>query len=292
MRLAFDAHNHIHMGPNPPMKALVKENFEHSVSTDLVSELSGVAIMSTHPKDFPVVKSLATSIPSSCSGVHVVPCYGVHPWFLHELEERHWKPSYPDSTTPSWLNEIEQLIRDDPKAVVGEVGLDGFHFSPDSGELTTPMDKQIEVFEAQMELAAQYQRPVSIHTVQCMGQMLASLTKLKKSKKGLPPKIYFHAFGGKVGTIDQLLSCCGTKPGKTYFGFAPIINFRSPKTPEVVRKVGLERLVLETDHEDAGQVLSSMDKGISLIAEALNESRDTVIERTTQNAFDLYGISP
>lgn len=269
------------------MTALVKENGNNNFAP----ELSGVAIMSTHPKDFSTVKSLATSLSRSCPGVHVVPCYGVHPWFLHELEGRHWKPAFPNSNTPLWLHEIERLIHDDPKAVIGEVGLDGFHFNPDSGNLTTPMDKQISIFEAQMELAAQYQRPVSIHTVQCMGQMLASLTKLKKSKIGLPPKIYFHAFGGKVGTVDQLLALCGNKPGETYFGFAPIINFRSPKTAEVVRKVGLERLVLETDHEDAGMVLSSMNKGIALIAEALNESHEIVIEKTTQNALDLYGVS-
>jgi Tat protein secretion system quality control protein TatD with DNase activity len=75
-----------------------------------------------------------------------------------------------------------------------------------------------------------------------------------------------------------------------YFGFAPVVNFRSPKTADVIRKVGLERLVLETDHEDAGRVLESMEQGIDLISEALNESRETVIDRTTQNAFDLYGL--
>jgi TatD DNase family protein len=152
------------------------------------------------------------------------------------------------------------------------------------------MDSQVKAFEAQMEVAARLDRPVSIHAVQCMGQLLASLAKLKKSH-GLPPKVYFHAFSGKPATVDQLIALCGTRPGQVYFGFAAVINFRSPKTAEVIRKVGLDRLVLETDHEDAALVPDSMELGIDLISKALNEPRETVIERTTRNAFNLYGLA-
>jgi Tat protein secretion system quality control protein TatD with DNase activity len=287
MRLPFDAHNHIHMGPSPPMDAVVPLGGEQA-------SMSGMAIMSTHPQDFETVESLATtmrSVPTADPGnLQIVPCYGVHPWFLHELEEdKHWAPSIEDATVPTWLYELEARIQADPRAIVGEIGLDGFHFDAETGELTSSMEAQVEAFEAQMAIAAKLERPVSVHAVQCMGPMLTSLTKLKK-RKALPPKVYFHAFGAKVGTVDQLLALCGRKPGQIYFGFAPVVNFRSPKTADVIRKVGLERLVLETDHEDAGRVLESMEQGIYLISEALNESRETVIDCTTQNAFDLYGL--
>ena len=141
-----------------------------------------------------------------------------------------------------------------------------------------------------MEIAARLHRPVSIHVVQCFGPLMGALSKLKKSAHGLPPKVYFHAFGGKVGTIDQLLALCGKQPGQVYFGFAPVVNFRSPKTATVIRKVGLSRLVLETDHEDADLVPGSMEQGISLIADALHLSHDEVVEQTTRNAFDLYSL--
>lgn len=88
--------------------------------------------------------------------------------------------------------------------------------------------------------------------------------------------------------MDQLLALCGRET--TYFGFAPVINFRSPKTMDVVRHVGLDRLVLETDHEDASRVPESIENGIRLLAQALDESEETIVERTTENAFELYGL--
>ena len=68
-------------------------------------------------------------------------------------------------------------------------------------------------------------------------------------------------------------------------------DFRSPKTAQVMQKVGLERMVLETDHEDAAFVQPSMREGIAYIAQALGVDEATVIETTTKNALDLYGLS-
>jgi Tat protein secretion system quality control protein TatD with DNase activity len=120
--------------------------------------------------------------------------------------------------------EVEDMLVTYPHSIVGEIGLDGFHFDRATGGLKAPMAKQVEVFRLQMELAAKHQRPVSIHTVQCFGVLMETLSIIKKSTVKLPPKMYFHAFGGKQGTIDQLLALCGREPGKVYFGFAPVIS--------------------------------------------------------------------
>ena len=320
--LPFDAHNHIHMGPSEPIVAVVNK--------EVPSEplLSGVAIMSTHPKDYPTVSELQESLPKACPGLRVVPCFGVHPWWLHELTEEDWKPipivpteSIHDlpvsgigaaaaaattttttktgerTTRPAWVVRLEERIRTNPLSIVGEIGLDGFHFDPKTGDLTSSIEEQVKAFELMMGVAVRQDRPVSIHAVQSFGPLMESLSRLKKKKNkknknglGLPPKMYFHAFGGKEGTVDQLTALCGRKQGSVYFGFAPVVNFRSNKTFKVIRKVGLNRLVLETDHEDAGLVLHSMEEGIRLVAEALEESEERVVEVTTRNAFDLYGL--
>jgi Tat protein secretion system quality control protein TatD with DNase activity len=68
-------------------------------------------------------------------------------------------------------------------------------------------------------------------------------------------------------------------------------DFRSKKTTDVIRKVGLERLVLESDHEDAALVAGSIEASISFIAEALQVERDEVIQKTSENAFHLYGLA-
>lgn len=275
MRLPFDAHNHVHLGPVPPLVALQSALSGCSV-------LSGMALMSTQPRDYRRVSQLTESLPRQVPGVCIIPCYGVHPWFLHELTDRDWETS---SGVPKWVQELDEWIVASSDAMVGEIGLDAARFDPETGDLPTSMDRQLIAFEAQMEIAARRERPVSVHSVQCWGPMMSVLSRLKKSSS-LPPRIYFHAFGGKVGTVNQLLALCGRDT--TYFGFAPVINFRSPKTADVIRRIGLDRIVLETDHEDASLVEESIQSGIQYIAEALGEPEEVVVERTTANALALY----
>ena len=118
----------------------------------------------------------------------------------------------------------------------------------------------------------------------------------------LPPQIYFHAFGGKAATVKQLVQTLERKGNKgqetatstatkCFFGFAPIINFESHKTTDVIKTVGLDRLVLETDHEDAARVESSMKMGVRVIAEALSISEEELIRVTNSNARELYQIA-
>lgn len=304
MILPFDAHNHIHMGPTAPVQALLSpeqatatiQEHESPLATALpIASLSGMAIMSTHPRDFDRVMHLNKTLPEKVQGnLRVVPCFGIHPWWLHELTEEDWQVV---DNSPRWIHELEARVSSHPDAIVGEIGLDGFHFDPVTKELTSPMEKQMEAFRLQMELAARLERPVSIHTVQCFGSLFETMTKVKKDakknklQKALPPKMYFHAFGGKIGTIDQLLALCGRQPGVVYFGFAPVINFRSPKTADVIRKIGIERLVLETDHEDAAYVPESVVQCINYLASTLEIDEEEVVERTTANAFALYGLN-
>lgn len=293
MLLPFDAHNHVHMGPTPPVQALLPTDLSE---TPQKAAVSGMAIMSTHPRDFDHVMHLSRTLPNEVEGsVQVVPCFGVHPWFLHELSDL--DREFVEDGQPRWINEMECLIKANPNAIVGEIGLDGFHYDPETEELTSTMSDQVEAFRMQMELAARLERPVSIHTVQCFGPLFDTLSQIKKDAKNakrkpaLPPKIYFHAFGGKPATIDQISALCGRSPNKVYFGFAPIINFRSKKTADVIRKVGIERLVLETDHEDAARVPSSMQQCIEFLASTLDMEKEDVIEQTTKNAFELYNLN-
>jgi len=239
-----------------------------------------------------------------------VPCFGVHPWWLHELTEQDWEEQQQQRDgddddigapkrllLPRWILELEELLLSHPEAAVGETGLDAFHFDPVTRELVSPVETtQVQAFRLQLQLAVRHQRPVSVHCVQAWGPLMRVLSEeLKKSssriRQQLLPAIYFHAFGGKVGTVDQLTALCrSTTTGGCYFGFAPVVNFRSPKTADVVRKVGIDRLLLETDHEDAALVPESIQEGIRFLAEALDMEPCEVVERTTANAFAFYGI--
>jgi Tat protein secretion system quality control protein TatD with DNase activity len=219
--LPFDAHNHVHLGPTVPLRALLASN--GVINDASPAALSGMAVMSTHPRDFHKVISLSRELVVQRPSVRVVPCFGVHPWFVSELKESDWMESSKDSV-PQWIADMEVLLMAHPDSIVGEIGLDGFHFDFESGDLVAPMEKQVEVFRLQMELATTLRRPVSIHTVQCFGVLMDVLSTLKTKLRRLPPKIYFHAFGGKQGTVDQLLAICGRELGQVFFGFAPVIS--------------------------------------------------------------------
>jgi Tat protein secretion system quality control protein TatD with DNase activity len=295
--LPFDSHNHVHMGPSPPMQALLASSatLDKPGTPSIGIPLCGMAIMSTHPRDYERVLDLATTLPKEVPGTRIVPCLGVHPWFLNELTKDDWEIQSAVSLLPRWIIELEHELVNNPQAIVGEIGLDGFHFDYETKELKSPMETQIEAFRLQLELASRLERPVSIHSVRSYGPLMDTLSIVKKGttntrNSNLPPKLYFHAFGGKAATVDQLTALCGRETGKVYFGFAPVVNFKSPKTADLIRKVGLDRLVIESDHEDAALVPESIKEGVRFIAQALEQDESVVIDQTTRNAYDLYSI--
>lgn len=363
--LPFDSHNHVHLGSTSPFLALYNptavagntirllqqehddvhpsdhpktnetnnnndNNSCHTIDQLLLSPsnevaVSGMAIMSTNPRDYKPVKLLAKKLADiKPDNLHLIPCFGVHPWWLHELTEYDWeviddttnKDNGDNSPTiPRWVYELQQELIDTPNSIVGETGLDGFHYQPNTKQLTSSIEQQIKAFKHQMLVAYKLQRPVSIHVVQSFGPLLDVLQDLKKLKK-LPPVLYFHAFGGKIGTVDQILAILGMNERRkknimqqqskettasssgnphqhqyqVYFGFAPVINFRSPKTKQVIQHIGLGRIVLETDQEESILIPTSIVEGIEYLADAFDTTTSEIIHQTTQNAYDLYRI--
>ena len=130
--MLFDAHNHIHLG--------------HHISPTLFNtkNLAGLSIMSTHPRDFPVVETTCTAFAQR--GLLAVPNYGAHPWFLHEITEDDDDDTNSDYKA-SWINELKERLENDPKACVGEIGLDGLRWHVKPGNLATPISKQQRIFE-------------------------------------------------------------------------------------------------------------------------------------------------
>jgi len=409
-RIAFDAHNHIHLStPDgiPPLLSLtdtlddsstkssecVKEHLtgvidalhlqilpllpeENETSEESNTKggsitVGGLALMSTQPRDFNYVEELSKSIKLRSKSkelqLQVIPCYGVHPWFLRQANEDFETfiedcnptsildlniPSPVENeaqlprpcpselseitdvaTTTPWLSYLQSKINSDPKSQVGEIGLDGARYDPITKDLVSPMSHQIQAFEVQMHLAADLGKCVSVHAVRAWGPLMDSMRNIKSKRNSvkkerkillkafqrerrethnidgstststststssgiansyatLPPRIYFHAFGGKAAIVDQLDAIC-RDAAETFYGFAPVVNFRSPKTASIIKKIGIGRLVLETDLEDYNGVMNNLHENVKFISEALEMDENEVIHRTTQNAKRLYEI--
>lgn len=122
---------------------------------------------------------------------------------------------------------IEEHINDERIVAVGEIGLD-YHYDIDR-------DKQKEVFRRQLDIAKKYNKPVIVHSRDCMQE---TYDILKESNvKGI-----MHCYSGSVEMAKEFC-----KIG-FYLGIGGIATFKNAvKLIDVIKNIGMEYIVLETD---------------------------------------------
>ena len=122
---------------------------------------------------------------------------------------------------------IEKHINDDKIVAVGEIGLD-YHYDVDK-------EKQKNVFKRQLEIAKKYNKPVIVHSRECI-QDTYDILKVS-FVKGI-----MHCYSGSVEMAREFC-----KIG-FYLGIGGIVTFKNAvKLVDVIKDVGLEYIVLETD---------------------------------------------
>ena len=136
-------------------------------------------------------------------------------------------PESADTYKKEELDYIEKHLNDDKVVAIGEIGLD-YHYGKEN------RDKQIELFEYQLKLAKKYNKSVIIHS---RDATLDTIDILKKYKvKGV-----MHSFSGSYET-----ACIYLKMG-LLLGINGVITFKNCNLKEVVCKLSLKDIVLETD---------------------------------------------
>jgi TatD DNase family protein len=226
--------------------------------------------------DWPGVLSLAKSNRS------IVPCFGVHPWYAKACN------SY-------WLAELKHFLTAVPSGV-GETGLDR-HIQPRDEEA------QLEIFRAQLTLAAKLERPITIHCVEAWGLMMEILN----SHRPLPERMLFHSYGGSAELIKPLAAM------GAYFSFAgSALREKAIHRREAMKATPIERLMLETDSPDMippkrfclsieGQTSEGKPRNepanlagiVRGVAEVLGMTEDELAGHIRQNAQKLFeGMLP
>ena len=165
--------------------------------------------------------------------------------------------------------------------VLGEIGLDYYYEN-------APREVQREVFIRQLDVARQMHMPVSIHDRDAHGDTMAIL---KKEGKGLTGSI--HCFSGSYEMAKELL-----KMGWFLGVDGPLTFKNSAKLPEIVAKIPLERLLLETDCPYLAPVPKRGRRNepayVKYIAEKVAEIRNISLEEvakiTMQNVRELFNI--
>ncbi|XP_071375114.1 putative deoxyribonuclease TATDN2 [Centroberyx affinis] len=201
--------------------------------------------------------------------------FGCHPHFAKEYSKIHEQS-------------IMMAMRH-PKAVAfGEIGLDYSHKN------STDPSKQKEVFERQLRLAVAMQKPLVIHCRDADDDLLEIM------KKCVPwdYKIHRHCFTNSYPVIEPFL----TEFPNLCVGFTALITYpRAAEARDAVKKIPLNRIVLETDapyflpRQVGKDVCQFAHPGMGIhtlreISLLKGEDMATVFTTIRRNTTQLYGL--
>ena len=193
---------------------------------------------------------------------------GVHPW---DVRDQGWGMRDEASFR-------ERLISDSCLGV-GEIGLDRLREKDISSAAR-------EVFERQLKIAIEFHRPVVLHGAKCWGQVVSTIRRLIPHPSSLIPSFLFHGFSRSDGLIPDIVALNG------FISVGPaVLNDHAVNYRELVKKIPLDRLLLETDRtvENAADCPSVRDVAV-VVAELRGLSISELEILTDRNADRFFPI--
>jgi TatD DNase family protein len=130
--------------------------------------------------------------------------------------------------TPDTFARLRDLAGHPKVLAIGEIGLD-YHYD------FSPRDVQHSVFARQLEIAAEFRKPIVIHTREAWEDTFAQLTSL-------PYGGIMHCFTGDAAQARQALDV------GFHLGFGGVLTFpKAESVREAARITPVDRLLVETD---------------------------------------------
>jgi TatD DNase family protein len=130
-----------------------------------------------------------------------------------------------------WREKLKSLSSNKKAVAIGEIGLD-YHYD------FSPRDQQKEVFKAQVEIAIETGLPMVIHTRKSMEDTFQILDETGGWKVGG----VFHCFPGSLSEAEHVIS------KGFHISYTGVVTFKNSQiTREIVKKIPMEKLLLETD---------------------------------------------
>lgn len=190
---------------------------------------------------------------------------------------------HPCSVKENWREELaiaEDWLKQRRFAAIGEIGLD-FYWDK------TYIEEQYEVFEIQMQWALDYNLPIVIHTRNAMQETIDAVKPF--SEKGLTG--IFHCFGDSYEMAKQIISM------NFYLGIGGVVTYKKAGLENILDKISLDHIVLETDAPYLTPVpfrgKRNESSYIKIIAERVaaikNIPVEVVAKTTTENAEKIFG---
>ena len=197
---------------------------------------------------------------------HLFPMIGLHPTDVFDNYQQE-------------LKIMEQQLANEKVVAVGEIGIDLYHDK-------TYIQNQMIAFETQLGWSIDLNLPLSVHVRDGFSEAFQVIKKFK----GKPFKGVFHCFSGGIQEAKWLIE------NGFYLGITGVITFKKSKLQELVKEVGLEYLVLETDAPflapEPYRGKQNESSYIPLIGKKLAEifeiSETDVMKITTSNAEKIF----
>lgn len=152
-----------------------------------------------------------------------LPAFGMHPWRLQ-------------GRTPEWEAKLRAALERHPGASVGETGLDSQVENADLADQTA-------VFKRQLALAAELNRPITIHCVRAWEPLKQILQRQPAPARGF----LMHAWTAPAALIPFFVE------KGAYFSFSPAFaNPNRGARRRAFREMPRDRILLETDAPSLG----------------------------------------
>jgi len=163
------------------------------------------------------IESSLKSVEFSLKYDEVYATFGIHPHDANKANEESFQV-------------IKEHLNNPKIVAIGECGLD-FHYN------LSPKDDQIKCFIRHLEIASEYNMPVSVHSRESMKDIINILSDFKDNITGV-----LHFFTGNFDEMEKLYDM------GFYFGIDGPVTFKSGgDIRNLVKKMPLDRIVLETD---------------------------------------------
>ena len=199
--------------------------------------------------------------------------FGLHPVYLDDHRPEHL------SELGDWLT---RLAGHRQLCAVGEIGLDYFIESLDR-------ERQQALFEAQLQLAADFNLPALIHVRRSHAAVIATLKRFRLKRAGI-----IHAFAGSKEEAREYIKL-GFKLG---LGGAPTWP-QALRMHRVLAELPLDSVVLETDSPDMAPAMFPGQRNspahlpaiCAALADIIAISPEQLAAASTANACELFNWS-
>ena len=193
----------------------------------------------------------------------LLPALGIHPETKNDFNR---------------TDELEELIKNNKIIAIGEIGLD-YYWDKSNKE------EQKNLFIKQLDLAEKYNLPILVHTRDSI-QDTYDILKQRKVK-GI-----IHCYSGSYEMAKEFIKL-GYK-----LGIGGVLTFKNSKLYEVIEKINLKDIVLETDspYLSPEPLRGKQNKPYNIyyvakrIAEIKNITIEEVIKQTTSNINEIFDI--